>query len=161
MYRLLAFCYPELFAAISKVLLPSPTIYFCEASFSALTVMKIKYRAQMHVENDLRVCLSSIPPRIEKLCTERRPILLINTEQKTFDIDEKEGEGISGFSCRFPNRNMFYFFILTVIVFMCREIWKASPTNTTVITCRERLLTTCVEYFFFFFPLIFGLYIFI
>ena len=64
--------YPELFAATSKVLIPFPTNYFCEASFSGLTVMKIKYRAPMHVENNLRVCLSSIPPRKEKLCTERQ-----------------------------------------------------------------------------------------
>ena len=62
----------ELFAAASKVLLPFPAIYFCEASFSALTVMKTMYRVPMHVEDDLRVCLSFIPPRIEKLCTERQ-----------------------------------------------------------------------------------------
>ena len=64
--------YPELFAAASKVLLPFPTTYLCEASFSALTAMKTKYRARMHVEDDLRVCLSSIHPRIEKLCTGRQ-----------------------------------------------------------------------------------------
>ena len=46
--------YPELFAAASKVLLHSPTTYFCEASFSAMTAMKTKYRAWMHVKDDLR-----------------------------------------------------------------------------------------------------------
>ena len=69
----------------------------------------------MHMKNDLRVCLSSIPPRTEKLCTEKRSIVPINTEKKSFDIDEKEGEGISGLSCRFPNRYMFNFFILIVM----------------------------------------------
>ena len=54
-----------------------------------------------------------------------------------------EGEGISGFSCRFPNRFMFNFFIFIVIVFMCRDTWKASPTNTIVVADRERLLSTC------------------
>ncbi|XP_068220026.1 SCAN domain-containing protein 3-like [Palaemon carinicauda] len=64
--------YPELFAAASKVLLPFPATYLCKASFSALTAMKTKYRARMHVENDLRICLSSIHLRIEKLCTGRQ-----------------------------------------------------------------------------------------
>ena len=46
---------------------------------------------------------------------------------------------------------MFNFFILIVIVFMCREIWKASRTNTIVVTGRERLLSTsegCFSSFF-------------
>ena len=57
----------------------------------------------------------SIPPRIEKLCTERHSILTINTEQNTLDIDEKEGEGISEFTSGFPNRYLLNFFILIVI----------------------------------------------
>ncbi|XP_068217899.1 SCAN domain-containing protein 3-like [Palaemon carinicauda] len=64
--------YHELFAAASKVLLQFPRTYLCEASFSALTAKKTKYRARMHVEDDLRVCLSSIHPRIEKFCTGRQ-----------------------------------------------------------------------------------------
>ncbi|KAJ4925387.1 hypothetical protein JOQ06_018119 [Pogonophryne albipinna] len=64
--------YPEIAAVAMRVLLPFPTTYLCEASFSALTSMKAKYRARMEVENDLRVCLSSTSPRMEKLCSERR-----------------------------------------------------------------------------------------
>ncbi|XP_071399292.1 SCAN domain-containing protein 3-like [Centroberyx affinis] len=64
--------YPELAAVAMQVLLPFPTTYLCESSFSALTSMKTKYRARMEVENDLRVCLSSTSPRMEKLCSERR-----------------------------------------------------------------------------------------
>lgn len=64
--------YPELTAEAMRILLPFPTTYLCESSFSTLTAMKTKYRARLHVENDLRVCLSSITPRMEKLCSERQ-----------------------------------------------------------------------------------------
>ncbi|KAJ8348816.1 hypothetical protein SKAU_G00274050 [Synaphobranchus kaupii] len=64
--------YPELTAVAMKILLPFPTTYLCESSFSTLTAMKTKYRARLHVENDLRVCLSSISPRINRLCSERQ-----------------------------------------------------------------------------------------
>ena len=40
----------------------------CERSFSALTNMKTKHRSRLNVESDLRVCLSQIAPRIDKLC---------------------------------------------------------------------------------------------
>ncbi|KAJ4927137.1 hypothetical protein JOQ06_014873, partial [Pogonophryne albipinna] len=64
--------YPEIAAVTMRVLLPFPTTYLCESSFSALTSMKTNYRARMEVENDLCVCLSSTSPRMEKLCSERR-----------------------------------------------------------------------------------------
>ena len=64
--------YPELTAQAMQVLLPFPTTYLCESSFSTLTAMKTKYRARLHVESDLRVCLSSITPRLDKLCSERQ-----------------------------------------------------------------------------------------
>ena len=64
--------YPELTAQAMQVLLPFPTTYLCELSFSTLTAMKTKYRACLHVESDLRVCLSSIMPRLDKLCSERQ-----------------------------------------------------------------------------------------
>ncbi|XP_060774418.1 SCAN domain-containing protein 3-like [Neoarius graeffei] len=68
----LAFEYPELTAHAMQILLPFPTTYLCESSFSTLTAMKTKYRARLHVESDLRVCLSSITPRLDKLCSERQ-----------------------------------------------------------------------------------------
>lgn len=63
--------YPELTAKAMGILLPFPTTYLCESSFSTLAAMKTKYRARLNVENDLRVCLSSISPRINKICSER------------------------------------------------------------------------------------------
>ena len=64
--------YPELTAQAMQILLPFPTTYLCESSFSTLTAMKNKYRARLHVESDLRVTLSSIAPRLDKLCAERQ-----------------------------------------------------------------------------------------
>ncbi|XP_057184172.1 zinc finger MYM-type protein 6-like [Triplophysa rosa] len=56
--------YPELTAEAMQILLPFPTTYLCESSFSTLTAMKNKYRARLQEEDDLRVCLSTITPRI-------------------------------------------------------------------------------------------------
>ncbi|XP_057191418.1 SCAN domain-containing protein 3-like [Triplophysa rosa] len=64
--------YPELTAEAMQILLPFPTTYLCESSFSTLTAMKNKYRARLQEEDDLRVCLSTITPRIGKLCCERQ-----------------------------------------------------------------------------------------
>ena len=47
--------------------------YLCETAFSVLTNMKTKYRSRLAVESDLRVCLTKIVPRIEKLCSEKQP----------------------------------------------------------------------------------------
>ncbi|CAL9700169.1 unnamed protein product [Knipowitschia caucasica] len=64
--------YPELTTKALQILLPFPTTYLCESSFSTLTAMKNKYRARLHVEDDLRVCLSSIAPRIRRLCSQKQ-----------------------------------------------------------------------------------------
>ncbi|XP_077100002.1 SCAN domain-containing protein 3-like [Siphateles boraxobius] len=71
--------YPELTAQAMQILLQFPTTYLCESSFSTLTAMKTKYRARLHVENDLRVCLSSITPRLDKICSERQAHLINDT----------------------------------------------------------------------------------
>lgn len=64
--------YPVLVKEAMKVLLPFPTTYICEASFSALAAMKTKLRSRQEVENDLRVCLSTITPRIDRLCSKKQ-----------------------------------------------------------------------------------------
>ena len=55
-----------------QVLLPFVTPYLCETGFSALAAMKSKYRARLVVEKDLRVALSSMTPRFDKLCANKQ-----------------------------------------------------------------------------------------
>ena len=56
----------------TKILLPFATTYICETAFLALTNMKTKYRSRLAVESDLRVCLSEMAPRIDKLCSQKQ-----------------------------------------------------------------------------------------
>lgn len=60
--------YPELALESMKVLLPFATTYLSETGFSALTVIKTKYRSRLDPENDLFVAISNIVPNIDKLC---------------------------------------------------------------------------------------------
>lgn len=49
------------------MLLPFSTTYLRESSMSALAAIKTENRARLHVENDIRVCLSTIAPEMDKL----------------------------------------------------------------------------------------------
>lgn len=60
--------YPLLNKKAINVLLPFATTFLCEAGFSMLNVMKTKYRSRLNVEDDMRLCLSKISPRIDMLC---------------------------------------------------------------------------------------------
>src|SRR4029434_275393 len=42
--------------------------YLCESVFSTLAYLKNKYRARLERENDMRLSLSTILPRIDRLC---------------------------------------------------------------------------------------------
>ena len=58
--------YPQLSKAAMDVLTPFGSTYLCEQTFSALTYIKNKYRSRL-VEDDLRVAVSTIKPRMDLL----------------------------------------------------------------------------------------------
>ncbi|XP_071402312.1 SCAN domain-containing protein 3-like [Centroberyx affinis] len=59
--------YPEIATKALKTLLPFPTSYLCEAGFSAMTATKTKLRNRLDIRNTLRVSLSPITPRWDRL----------------------------------------------------------------------------------------------
>ena len=64
--------YPRLSMAAMDVLLPFGSTYLCEKTFLALTYIKNKYRSRLWVEDDLRVAISGIKPRMELLCSKKQ-----------------------------------------------------------------------------------------
>lgn len=60
---------PSLSKLALSVLLPFSTSYLCEVAISALNEIKNKKRERLiYVEEELRVSLSKISPRIDTLC---------------------------------------------------------------------------------------------
>lgn len=51
------------------ILLPFATSYLCEIGFSAVACLKTKYRSKLNIEHELRVAISSLQPRFEKICS--------------------------------------------------------------------------------------------
>ncbi|XP_075472991.1 protein FAM200B [Ascaphus truei] len=59
--------YPDISAKAIDVLLPFPSTYLCEATFSKLATLKSKNRSRLDVEPELRVAVSGISPRMDVL----------------------------------------------------------------------------------------------
>ena len=64
--------YPTISRHAIEQLLLFPTTYLCELAFSTLVYMKSNRRSRVSVEQALRVALSSVPPRIKKICEQRQ-----------------------------------------------------------------------------------------
>ena len=50
-----------------RVLLPFATSYLCEVGFSAVAVIMSKYRNKIDIEREMRVAISNIVPRFDKM----------------------------------------------------------------------------------------------
>jgi hypothetical protein len=60
--------YPAIASKALSILLPFSTSYLCEVAFSTMKIMKMKHRTRLQsLGDELRVSLSTIRPRIEKL----------------------------------------------------------------------------------------------
>ena len=59
--------YPTVSKFVIQKLIPFATTWLCETGFSAMCVLKTKHRNRLEVESDLRLCLSKVTPRFQKL----------------------------------------------------------------------------------------------
>ena len=64
--------YPALTKKALRILVPFATSYLCEAGFSAMAVIKTKYRSRINVEREMRVAVSKILPRFHDLCKNKQ-----------------------------------------------------------------------------------------
>ena len=64
--------YPALTEKTLRMIIPFATSYLCEAGFSAMAVIKTKYRTRINVERDIRVAVSKILLRFEELCKNKQ-----------------------------------------------------------------------------------------
>jgi hypothetical protein len=64
--------YPETSNKALRILIPFATSYLCEAGFSAVAVLKSKYRSKLNVEKEMRVAVSTLIPNFEKLRNEKQ-----------------------------------------------------------------------------------------
>lgn len=62
--------HPELGQKALEQLLPFASTYLCEASFSAMTLIKTKQRNRLCLEKSLITAVASLPPRMTKILSE-------------------------------------------------------------------------------------------
>jgi hypothetical protein len=62
--------YPLLSDKAQRILIPFSTSYLCEAGFSVVAAIKRKYRAKINMEKEMRVAVSNLIPRFEKMCSD-------------------------------------------------------------------------------------------
>ncbi|KAL3059177.1 hypothetical protein OYC64_011157 [Pagothenia borchgrevinki] len=62
--------HPELGKTALEQLLPFGSTHLCEASFSAMTLIKTKQRNRLGLEKSLITAVSSLPPRMTKMLSE-------------------------------------------------------------------------------------------
>ena len=55
------------------VLVPFATPYLCKAGFSAVAIIKSKYRNKIDIEREMRVAISNIAPHFDEMCIEQQP----------------------------------------------------------------------------------------
>jgi len=59
--------YPQLHEKAMRYLLPFSTTYLCEAAFSTMSLIRTKQRNRLMIEPALRIALTNLTPRIQKL----------------------------------------------------------------------------------------------
>ena len=64
--------YPALTEKALPMIIPFATSCLYKASFSAMAVIKTKYRTRINVERDIRVAVSKILPRFDELCKNKQ-----------------------------------------------------------------------------------------
>ena len=64
--------YPVVSEIALRMILPFPTTYLCETSFSSFSVIKSKYRSRLVAEDDLRCALAKTASRISDLARKKQ-----------------------------------------------------------------------------------------
>uniref|UniRef100_A0A1A9VI02 HAT C-terminal dimerisation domain-containing protein n=1 Tax=Glossina austeni TaxID=7395 RepID=A0A1A9VI02_GLOAU len=64
--------FPTLTNKALEILLPFVTSYLCETGFFTVAVLKTKHRSRLMIEKEQRTAISSMIPRFEKICAEKK-----------------------------------------------------------------------------------------